>query len=68
MLANASSRDATVLLRGATKLSDLMTLRPPVEDAGMALEEVPTEADAEAPPRAPLVGFPILSVSQRMLR
>jgi len=49
MLANASSRGATVLLRGAIKLSGLMTLRPPVEDAGMALEKVPTEADAESP-------------------
>jgi len=49
MLANASTWGATVLLRGAIKLSGLMTLRPPVVDAGMALEDVPTEADAEAP-------------------
>ena len=38
-----------MLLRGAIKLSGLMmTLMPPVVDAGMALEDVPTEADVEA--------------------
>jgi len=68
MLANASSRGATVLLRVAIKLSGLMTLRPPVEDAGLALEKVPTEADAESPPRAPLVVCPMLPVSRRILR
>jgi len=50
MLANTSTWGATVLLRGAIKLNGLMmTLRPPVVDAGMALEDLPTEVDAEAP-------------------
>jgi len=50
MLADASTWGATVLLRSAIKLSGLMMmLRPLTVDAGMASEEVPTEADAEAP-------------------